>query len=299
MKNIFKAHGVLKYDPFASALLRSAAFILFAAWTGVLFSCPVSAAADGRSVAAGPRYLWPERSGESGSLESRIPPPPGFKRSSAEAGSFAEWLRGLPLKEGRPPVRLYDKSLKGNQDAHFAVVAIDCGNRDLQQCADAIMRLRAEYFFSRGEFDAIKFAVGDGRAVSFEGWLESRPAGASRKADRANFQRYMTYIFAYAGTHSLSKSLQKVGGSDKMRIGDVFIKGGFPGHAVLVCDIAENAATGERVFMLLQSYMPAQDVHILKNPSDERLSPWYRENYGETLRTPEWDFKPGQLMRFN
>ncbi len=55
----------------------------------------------------------------------------------------------------------------------------------------------------------------------------------------------------------------------------MFIKGGFPGHAVLVADVAENATTGEKRFLLVQSYMPAQQMHVLKNPAAADGSPWY------------------------
>jgi len=48
-----------------------------------------------------------------------------------------------------------------------------------------------------------------------------------------------------------------------------------PGHAVIVVDMAEDAK-GQRAFLLAQSYMPAQDIHILKNPMDADLSPWCR-----------------------
>jgi hypothetical protein len=44
--------------------------------------------------------------------------------------------------------------------------------------------------------------------------------------------------------------------------------------------------------------MPAQDIHILKNPSDTTLSPWYDANVGTTLRTPEWTFRPEHLRHF-
>lgn len=81
-------------------------------------------------------------------------------------------------------------------------------------------------------------------------------------------------------------------------IGDVFIRGGSPGHAVIVLDMAENKATGERVFLLAQGYMPAQDIHILKNPSAPNLSPWYSTRFGTTLQTPEWEFKAGELKAF-
>ena len=79
------------------------------------------------------------------------PPPAGYRRVAAIDSSFAAWLRGLPIKPGKPKVRLYNGETKGNQDAHHAVLDIDTGERDLQQCADALMRLRAEFLRSRFE----------------------------------------------------------------------------------------------------------------------------------------------------
>ena len=84
----------------------------------------------------------------------------------------------------------------------------------------------------------------------------------------------------------------------EMKIGDVFIEGGFPGHAVLVVDMAINNQTGRKTFLLAQSYMPAQEVHILKSPLDPALNPWYDLEFGETLYTPEWTFSRNDLRRF-
>jgi hypothetical protein len=39
----------------------------------------------------------------------------------------------------------------------FAVMDLPVGNKDLQQCADAIMRLRAEYLYRPGQFNSIRF----------------------------------------------------------------------------------------------------------------------------------------------
>ena len=44
--------------------------------------------------------------------------------------------------------------------------------------------------------------------------------------------------------------------------------------------------------------MPAQEIHILKNPNDRNMSPWYSATYGEHLVTPEWTFARGELRRF-
>jgi len=96
---------------------------------------------------------------------------------------------------------------------------------------------------------------------------------------------------------SLSKELKSVSVED-MEIGDVFILGGSPGHAVLVIDMVEHPATGKKLFMLAQSYMPAQETQILTNPHNTEMSPWYALDFGESLRTPEWKFSRDQLMRF-
>jgi hypothetical protein len=82
----------------------------------------------------------------------------------------------------------------------------------------------------------------------------------------------------------------------ELAAGDLFIKGGFPGHAVLVADVAQNKATGERRFLLVQSFMPAQEMHVLKNPADPDASPWYPLDFGDRLVTLEWVF-PRESLR--
>ena len=146
------------------------------------------------------------------------------------------------------------------------------------------------------------------RIVPFSRWMRGeRPktAGArvtwqpSGRADASyrSFRSYMDQIFSYAGTASLERELQPVA-IDDMRIGDVFIKGGFPGHAVLVIDMVRNAATGEKRFLLLQSFMPAQDMHVLKNPRTSDGTAWYQTDFGPELVTPEWTFARSALRRW-
>jgi len=108
----------------------------------------------------------------------------------------------------------------------------------------------------------------------------------------------MELIFNYAGTLSLSKEMKAIT-IDQLNIGDVFIKGGSPGHAVIVVDVATNSETGAKIFLLAQSYMPAQEIQLLKNPSNEDLSPWYSTDFGDVLNTPEWTFYKNELKRFN
>ena len=80
-----------------------------------------------------------------------------------------------------------------------------------------------------------------------------------------------------------------------MQIGDVFIMGGSPGHAVIVVDMAENAK-GEKIFMLAQSYMPAQQTQILINRESDGV--WYSLKGKDVLVTPEWNFPVERLRKF-
>jgi Domain of unknown function (4846) len=214
-----------------------------------------------------------------------IPPPAGFKRITATAASFAEWLRTLSLKKDKK-VYLFNGTLKPNQSAQFAVVDISTGKKDLQQCADVVMRLRAEYLFSQKKYSEVIFQDYSGKKYEWRG-------GNNRKA----FDSYLENVFGWCGSASLEKQLAGVNDIKNMITGDVFIKGGFPGHAITVVDMAVNDK-GEKVFMLVQGYQPAQDMHLLVNPADASVSPWYRLTNEEKIITPEWIFYNNQLKRW-
>jgi hypothetical protein len=254
-------------------------------------------------------YPWLGEQEPIATVATGIPPPAGYERVVVTAESFEYWLRHLPLKQKGTPVYLYDGRKKGNQGAHFAVVDIDTGTRDLQQCADAIIRLRAEYLYARGFYPAIHFNFTSGDEASFTQWAAGyRPKvngntvkwikNAGQDSSYRNFRRYLTAVYIYAGTYSLSKELKPRTDIHDMSIGDVFIEPGFPGHAVIVVDMAEDKQNGKKVFLLAQSFMPAQDIHVLKNPNNGGPSPWYELDFGRILRTPEWRFKDTDLQYF-
>jgi len=254
-------------------------------------------------------YPWLQSYDAAQSIDSRVPPPAGFERMTVSTGSFGDWLRGLPLKPGTPDILLFNGQKKANQTAHAAVIDIDPGTQDLQQCADAIIRLKAEYEFSRLNFERIHFQFTSGDVVDFLRWIngETPVVRDNRvswvKSDptdwsHANFRKYLNVIFQYAGSISLNRELVPVKDVQAMRIGDIFIRAGSPGHAIIVVDMACDPQSGRRVFLLAQSFMPAQDVHLLKNPQDSRLSPWYDIGFGSVLATPEWTFNIGELKRF-
>lgn len=254
-------------------------------------------------------YMWLKNANSNRSIATDIVPPEGYKRTKVDQNSFADWLRHLPLKHHGLPVLLYNKSKKYNQEAHYEVIDIDIGIQDLQQCADAIIRLRAEYLYSIGKFEDIIFKFTSGHESSFKRWASGyRPIVKGNEVmwrreaqydnSYANFRKYLTNLFIYAGSFSLSSELAKRENINDIEIGDVFIRGGFPGHAVIVVDMAHNELTGEKVFLIAQSYMPAQDIHVLKNLNDSTQSPWYSLPAGDMLHTPEGNFERNELKYF-
>ena len=235
-------------------------------------------------------------------VQERFLPPEGFSRVEVEHGSFKEFLRILPLMPDGSKVRFYNGREK-TREVYLAVVDWSLGDRDLQQCADAVIRLRAEYFYATNQKESIRFNFVSGFTADFTKWASGHGISVdgntvswvinSRNDDSfESFQRYLDIVYAYANTYSLENELVFKEFS-QIAIGDVFIIGGFPGHCVIVVDMAVNENTGEKVFMLAQSYMPAQDIQILKGDSGD--SPWYCADINDILITPEWSFEKAQL----
>ncbi len=214
---------------------------------------------------------------------SDIPAPNGFRRITDKENSFSGWLKNIRLKKSKT-VHLFDGTEKRNQSAQFAVLDIPVGKKDLQQCADAVMRLRASYLFDNEQYNSIIFFDNDGKEYKF-----------TVPYNEVNLNNYLQRVFAMCGTASLSRQLKKVD-YEEIQAGDVFIRGGFPGHAVIVTDIVVNKE-GQKKYMLAQSYMPAQEIHILLNPQ-ETTSPWYDLADDEEIETPEYRFYSFELKRW-
>lgn len=239
---------------------------------------------------------------------TRFAPPKGYERINCKENSFEHYLQNLPLKPHRTKVKYYNGNTKNNTEVYSAVVNLPIGKKDLHQCADAIIRLRAEWLFNTGQFDRIHFNFTNGFRADYSEWMKGKRikvtgnearwiSGGTTGNSYQSFWSYLETVFTYAGTLSLSNETVPVALSD-MAIGDIFIQGGSPGHAVIVVDLALNYETGEKLFLLAQSYMPAQEIHILTNPNSNNLSPWYSHSANNQFITPEWIFNSTDLKRF-
>lgn len=239
-------------------------------------------------------------------LGERFLVPDGYGRKKREQGTLTAFLREYPLKKAGKPVLLYDGSRKGNQSAHAAVLKLPIENEDLQQCADSIMRVYAEYFWQTKQFEKISFSLGGGFQADYSKWRQGYTISVSGDTARwvpssssdgsyQSLKKYLRLVFAYSGTATMEGETKKIARED-IRVGDVFLKGGSPGHVVMVVDVCERE-DGAKAFLLGQGYMPAQEFHVLKNPRHEE-DPWYYEEEVEyPFETPEYTFARGSLQR--
>jgi len=241
-------------------------------------------------------------------LSDSFAPPAGYKRIPAATGSFASWLRGLPLRSDRRDVLAYDGRMLNRPSA--AVVLMDVGDSDLMQCADSLIRLHAEFLWSQGRAEeaGYRFTSGDlsrwsdwvqGERFSVRGSRVERRSGRARGNDHQSFRRWLDLIFNYAGTASLARDAHKVGMDQPLQAGDFFVDPGFPGHAVMLLDLAEDPSR-RRVALVGQGFMPAEEFHVLRSP-DAIDTVWFPlpEEAGESLATPSWEaFSRSSARRF-
>jgi hypothetical protein len=277
-------------------------------------AAPLPAAKKISAASLSDEYAW------LGSLESgldvlplsrRFAPPAGYRRVEVAEGSFGQFLRDLPLRVDRTSVLSYRGARLSSPSA--AVVAMDVGERNLQQCADTIIRLHAEYLWSAGQKSALAYHFTSGDETRWSDWKNGERYVVSGStvervrrgpvaATHAQFRRWLDTVFMYAGTRSLRFDSRRVAGP--IRPGDFFVDPGSPGHALIVLDVAKNAA-GRRVALLGQGFMPAQELHVLRGRPGTALDRvWFllpdaAANPAATLKTPSWQpFSPEQARRF-
>jgi len=221
---------------------------------------------------------------------TRFKIPSGYHQVKAETDTFAAYLQSLPLKPVGTQTKTYRGTVAATDVYTAAVVDISVGNEDLQQCADAVMRLRGEYLYHQKKYDAISFNFVSGFKCDYIHYANGYRYRNGRwvltaKKDYSYpaFMHYMNLVFAYAGTLSLEKELHKVTNPDDLKAGDVFIHGGSPGHCFIVLDVVENDQH-KKQFLLAQSFMPAQNIQVL-----QYRSPWFSMDkrsdilYGELI----------------
>jgi len=240
-------------------------------------------------------------------IRSRVNVPEGYKRVSYPKGSFEDYLRNYKLKPFGAKIINYDDSEYFWQGGHIGILEIPVPKNGLQQCADALIRIRSEYLWDNNRKDEIGFNFTSGHYCSWKSYATGyRPKingsrvsfhkTANEDHSKTNFYKFLNLIYTYSGTLSLYNELESVKAKD-LKIGDMLIKGGSPGHIVMLCDEVENA-DGEKLFLLFQGNTPAQSVHLVKNLEDSSISPWYQLKDNAVTPVSNYTFGSAKFVRF-
>lgn len=266
----------------------------------------------GGTPAEADTHAWMDRLGETPPTErlsARYRPPAGHTRVAVGPKSFAAWLRSLPIRVDRMQV-LSHRGLPLERPS-AGIVAMDVGKRDLMQCADSVIRLHAEYLWAHGRSAeaAYRFTSGDlsrwtdwvaGERFRVEGNRVDRVRGARRSDSHDEYRRWLDLVFTYAGTSSLARDASSPSMDAPVEAGEFYVEAGFPGHAVIVLDVVEGPG-GERLGLLGQGFMPAEDIHVLR-ASHAVDGVWFSlpDRAEEALPTPSWrPFAAGARRRLH
>lgn len=250
-------------------------------------------------------YAWRASGATGDALVDRIAPPEGFTRIEQAKGTFGAWLRTLPLMPAGTRVLSYsgEEIRSGTHENVAAVVDVDIGTADLQQCADSVIRMHAEWTWSSGKRDQ-SYRAASGLAMPLSRWLrgerlvpegnklEWQATGNKSPDDHATLRRYLDAVFTWANTVSLARQAQPVAPAD-VAPGDFFVLPGNPGHAVLVLDLA-RASDGRMVALLGQGFMPAQSFHVLRPNAS---TTWFSLDPASDVKTPFWRPFPWSSLR--
>lgn len=242
-------------------------------------------------------------------IRERFSPPEGYGWIEEKPGSFGHFIENFTLKPYGSRILKYDGTPISTQHLHEAVFDIDTGNKDLQQCADALIRMRAEYLYKTKKFDEIKFHFTSGDLLSWNDYKNGKRAFVNGNSvsfrkiaafddSYQSFRNYLDLIFNYAGTISLNKETKPVTKNADLKTGDILITPGSPGHIVFISGVCKNKK-GERLFLLSEGFTPAQSVHVLSNPFNPYFTPWYElDTHAEETKTARYFFKPTNFRSF-
>ena len=241
-------------------------------------------------------------------IRDRILPPAGYSWVKEEPNSFGAFLQNIQLQPDKSLILDYTGSPISNQSKHIAILNYDVGTRDLQQCADAVIRLRAEYLFKRGKYSEIAFHFTSGDLFSWEQYSEGYRAvvignnvsfAKTKNEDDSyqNFRKYLDAVYNYAGTISLNKETASIYNDENIKAGNILVTPGSPGHALIIVGQAINK-NNESIYLLAEGYTPAQSIHIITN-AGAGTNPWYKlsTQNAETI-TARYTFRPTNIRRF-
>jgi len=207
-----------------------------------------------------------------------------YKRIQVKTGSFAEWLRNLPLLKPGSDVQNYRGGIfkTGLDTAVAYVVDLDIKGRRLEQCMDILVRLHAEYLWENKRVKNLKLPLPGGYWLKWEDWRNGfRPVFKGIDVDmhkssqfdstHRTYQLFLNTVYSEAHTQQFYHAYQRL---DRLtvEIGDIIIRKGTKGHAVMVVDMAKNDQE-ELIVLIGTGDTPACQFFLLNHKKDRNWIP--------------------------
>lgn len=236
-------------------------------------------------------------------LSKQTTQPSTIRNTSAyKKDSWQYFLQHLPVTDGS--VLNYKGKPIDHQSKSAGIINYDIGKRDLQQCADALIRLRSEYLFQQKRYNEIGFHFTNGDFYSWKDYSKGkRPEVKGNKVkfyqtnsselSYKNLRSYLDIIYAYAGTISIANELKD---AEDFSVGTIIITPGSPGHCCIIVDEAVSDKN-EKFYKLVEGFTPAQSIYIVSNPYDKEISPWYQLQK-DNISTSSYQFRNYLLKKF-
>jgi hypothetical protein len=245
-------------------------------------------------------------------IEDRVSVPDGYIRPPYPEFTFQHYLRSLPMKADGSKVVKHDGFNKFFE-CYAAVVDLDIDkSTNLFHGEHAVQYMRSLYLFNSAKFELIDYSFDDNRSINFLDYgngyrwvfqdsVYTKELVQGVDFSEKSFNDFMKEVYENTTTRGLNADTRLIEFSE-VTVGDVFIHPKSvrsPGHAVIIMDMVVNPVSGERFVLLGQGFNPTQDIHILNNPYETDISPWYRvEEDAHFFTTIQWTFRKKHCRRF-
>ena len=228
-------------------------------------------------------------------LADRFPPPQGSQRIAPAEGSFGDWLEKIPIDTNKKILHYYTGDEALQQNGHAAIVDIPVKN-NVQDSRKIIMRIRAEYLYQQGRYDEIEFRNKEGRIINPRIWYAQKYPGTEFNFPYREFNRFIKESLPGADWSEYMNNLERIAPSEA-EAGDIVYQKSGGSHAMMIAGAAENPSR-ERMLLFIEGATPPAEVHVVANPADPSISPWYRMEESRPVRTPYWVFNDRNFYRF-
>lgn len=217
---------------------------------------------------------------------SDIPAPDGCGRVPLPPGSYAAWLRDVPLKPDKSILAHGGDTVSPGFYRVLGVLGLPLMFRDdLEQCADWCFRLWAEHHRQSGKTDRLYLFDYGGRRRLFS------------KSGKT-FRGFLRWAMANANSHSLKKGCAAIDTAE-LTPGDMLVQNrdGGIGHVSVVMDACRDSS-GNKFYLFGYGFMPAQEFHLEMADPELGRDGWFTLEGYLTYLDRHFDFGQPAFRRF-